>query len=87
MSATKSPKTRTKSGEILTARGCKIKLHSAEEIRAEMARVYREARTGRLASDQATRLVYILGQIAKVHELGIIESRFTALEQIAKVDN
>lgn len=57
-----------------------IKLTNADEIRLEMVRVYREARTGKLEAQQATRLVYMLGEIRKAYETSVIERRITALE-------
>ena len=45
-----------------------------------MARVYRDAESGRRDSSEASKLVYILGQIGKVLELTEIERRLTLLE-------
>jgi hypothetical protein len=59
----------------------RINLSTAEDIRREMARVYREARAGAVDTTQASKLVYILSQITKAHELGVIEKRLTELEQ------
>jgi len=61
----------------------KINLSSCEDVRREMARIYREARTGKLPISDATRLSYILVQIIKVHELIVLEKRIDALEAIA----
>ena len=58
----------------------KINLSSCEDVRREMARIYREARTGKLPISDATRLSYILVQIIKVHELVVLEKRIDALE-------
>ena len=60
-----------------------IRLTTVDEIRVEMAKVYREARRGKLPTEEATRLVYVLTQIVKVHEMAVIERRIAALEQAA----
>ena len=82
--AKKPPASRAVTGEVLdpTPRGrsSPIKLTNADEIRLEMARVYREARAGKLEAQQATRLVYMLGEIRKAYETSVIERRITALE-------
>jgi len=58
-----------------------IKLASIEEIRREMARVYRDARTATTDTAVASRLVYILTSIAKMIEMGQLEKRMTELER------
>lgn len=58
-----------------------IKLATIEDCRREMARVYRDARTTRIDSQDASRLVYILSQIGKLIELSDIEKRLELLEK------
>lgn len=58
----------------------KAVLNSLDGVRREMARVYRDAEEGRRDTSEASKLVYILGQIGKVLELVEIESRLKALE-------
>lgn len=43
-------------------------LHTLEAIRVEMAKVYREARQGRMRSDDASRMSYMLQQLVRVIE-------------------
>ena len=43
----------------------KIKLNELEDVRREMARVYREARDGKMDASEAGRLAYILRQYRK----------------------
>ena len=62
----------------------KIKLSSVEDVRREMATIYREARTGRLDISEAGRLAYILTGIGKLIEVESIEKRLTALENHEK---
>lgn len=45
-----------------------------------MARVYREARGGTLDTSEGTRLIYMLSQIVKAYELGVLEKRLALLE-------
>ena len=80
MSAEFSAETLAVEGEYLQATPAKINLSNAENIRQEMARVYREARTRQLDAADATKLIYMLGHILKAHELGVIEARLNILE-------
>jgi len=57
-----------------------IKLATIDDCRREMARVYRDARTARIDSQDASRFVYILSQIGKLIELSDIEKRLEILE-------
>lgn len=66
-------------GEYLPAPS-KVSLANPESIRQEMARVYREARGGKLDPADATKLVYMLSQIGKLYELTVIEARLQLLE-------
>ena len=67
-------------GEYLPVSPAKVNLSNPEHIRQEMARVYREARGGKIETQDATRLIYMLAQIAKAYELGVIEQRLQTLE-------
>lgn len=58
-----------------------VKLATIEDCRREMARVYRDARTGQSDTADASRLVYMLTSIAKMIEIGQLEERLTALEE------
>jgi len=60
----------------------RINLATSEDVRREMAKVYREARTGKLPISDATKLSYILTQILKAHELTVLESRIELLEKV-----
>ena len=70
-------------GETPTPRGAApIRLATAEDIRVEMAKVYRQAKRGQIATEVATRLVYILGELRKAHELTVLEAQVTQLEKL-----
>lgn len=65
---------------LAVVRNHPIKLGTPDEIRLEMARVYREMRSGNLESQRATRLVYVLGELRKAYETCVLERRINALE-------
>lgn len=58
-----------------------LKLDTLRSIRDELGRVYREARTAKLATQDATRLAYLLGQLRETVVLIDLESRLAALEE------
>ena len=58
----------------------KAQLDRLEGVRREMSRVYRDMESGKRDSQDGSRLVYVLTQIAKVLELTEIERRVDALE-------
>ena len=58
----------------------RLDLKTIDDIRLEMARVYREMRGNSIEAQQGTRLVYVLSQIGKLIELHEIERRIAALE-------
>ncbi len=57
-----------------------LKLATIEDCRREMAKVYRDAKTGKTETADASRLVYMLTAIAKLIETGQLEQRLAALE-------
>ena len=59
----------------------KIKLNALEDVRREMASVYREARAGRMDASEAGRLAYILTGIGKLIEATEIEKRLAQMER------
>ncbi len=65
---------------VPTPRRRKAQLDRLEGVRVEMSRVYRDMESGRRDSQDGSRLVYVLTQIAKVLELTEIERRLTTLE-------
>ena len=58
----------------------RINLATSDDVRREMAKVYRESRGGKIATSEATRMVYMLTQILKAHEVHVIEQKLLALE-------
>ena len=69
-------------GQVLSAAPTpQIKLATIEDCRREIARVYRDARTAKIDTSEASRLVYMLSQIGKLIETGQLEQRLIELEQ------
>ena len=58
-----------------------IHLKTADDVRLEMGKVYREMRGNRMDMADGTKLVYVLAQIGKVIELNEIEKRIELLER------
>ena len=61
-----------------------INLHDLEAVRREMARVYRDMRGGKIDAQDGTRLVYVLAQIGKLHEIVEVEGRIVELERLTR---
>jgi hypothetical protein len=59
----------------------KAELDRLEGVRREMSRVYRDMESGKRDSQDESRLVCVLTQIAKVLELTEIERCLTAIEE------
>jgi len=60
----------------------RIDLKIIDDIRLEMARVYRDMRSQKIPTSDGTRLVYVLSQIGKILETLEIEKRISDLEAI-----
>lgn len=58
----------------------RINLSTSEDIRREMARVYRETRSNKILPTNGTKLVYMLINILKAYEVTELEKRLTDLE-------
>lgn len=57
------------------------RLGTVREIRREMATVYRQARHGRITTQEATRLTFCLVQMVKTFELEALQQRLAVLEE------
>lgn len=55
-------------------------LRNVHEVRAELCKIYREARGQKLSVDHASKFCFILTQIAKVMETSELTKRIEALE-------
>jgi len=76
-----SPEGRAVAGELLPATRGKMRLNTAEQVRIEMAKVYREMRRGQLDVGKGCKYIYALGQIGKQIETGMIEKQLEQLEK------
>ena len=83
MSSRETKRPKVIEGEVIMADPTphQIKLVTAADCKREMARVYRDARTGRLDVQDGTRLVYMLAQVGKMIELNEFEKRIELLEK------
>lgn len=66
--------------EVLEDPTPRINLATSEDIRREMAKVYRETRCNKILPANGTKLVYMLINILKAYEVNEIEKRLTDLE-------
>ena len=68
-----------KSGKVLPSpKG--IKLKTIDDVRVEMASVYRGMKSGSIESSDGTKFIYALGAIGKMIEIHDIEKRIELLE-------
>ena len=68
--------------EVLEDPTPRINLSTSEDIRREMAKVYRETRCNKILPSNGTKLVYILVNILKAYEVTEIEKRLADLELV-----
>jgi hypothetical protein len=59
----------------------RCQLDTANDVKKELAKLYREARSGLVATSDATKLGWLLGEIRKTIETSDIESRIEQLEK------
>ena len=59
----------------------KIDLRNAEAIRRELGAVYRDARSGRIPTQDATRLGYLLNLLRMAVETGELQARIEQIER------
>ena len=60
----------------------RIDLKTIDDLRVEMARVYRDMRAGQIETADGTKLAYVLAQLGKLIEAGELEKRLEALEGV-----
>lgn len=69
------------SGDVLPTRAKKIDLATIDDVRLEMASIYRSMKSGSIETSDGTKLVYVLGAIGKMIEIHDIEKRIEILEK------
>ncbi len=62
----------------------RAKLDTMQDIRREMAKLYRESRSGVLDVQDATKLTWMLQAVGKVIEGSDLEKRIEKLEELKK---
>ena len=60
-------------------------LETLPDVRREMARVYRHMRHGRIDTQDATRMIYVLTQIAKIIQTTELDARIEAVERALRM--
>jgi len=68
------------STELIDGPTPRINLSTSEDIRREMAKVYRETRCNKIMPSNGTKLVFMLMSILKAYEVTELEKRLTDLE-------
>ena len=58
----------------------RVDLATIDDVRLEMAKVYREMKSGDIPTQDGTRLTYVLSQIGKLIEAHELQGRVDALE-------
>ena len=77
----KSPLTIDNSNGRATPTLVKIDLKSIDDVRLEMAKIYREMRNQKIDAADGTKLIYVLSQIGKMIEIHDIEKRINLIEE------
>jgi hypothetical protein len=67
--------------EVLSPSPRFIRLTTIDDARAEMARVYRDMRAGKIPMEDGTKLVYVLSQVGRLSEVVLIEKRVKQMQQ------
>ena len=80
LSVTQSAVTVENASGKVVATPKKIDLSTINDVRLEMASLYRAMKAGNVEASDGSRLVYVLGQIGKMIELHDIEKRVDQLE-------
>jgi hypothetical protein len=79
-SYTKHLPTSQDSTEVLEDPSPRINLSTSEDIRREMAKVYRETRCNKIIPTNGTKLVFMLMSILRAYEVSEMEKRLSDLE-------
>lgn len=59
----------------------RCRLDTADDVRRELAKLYRETRSGLIEPQDSTKMGWLLGEVRKAIETTTIEARLSALEQ------
>jgi hypothetical protein len=81
LSVTPSPVTVENASGKVVATPKKIDLSTINDVRLEMASVYRGMRSGSIETSDGSRLVYVLTQVGKMIEMHDLELKIKLLEE------
>lgn len=62
----------------------RIPLRNADDVRRELAKLYRQMKAGEIAPADGTKLAYVLNLLRQAIETGELETRIAALESQAQ---
>ncbi|MEN2386204.1 hypothetical protein [Comamonas sp. A7-5] len=62
----------------------RIPLRSADDVRRELARLYRQMKSKEISAADGTKLAYVLNLLRQAIETGELETRIAALESQAQ---
>lgn len=80
-----SPLTPTRgAAKPLRRKAFRAKLNTVRDVQNQIARLYREARSGTIKVEDASRLANVLAILGRMIEGGEVEDRIAALEANAK---
>jgi hypothetical protein len=68
-------------GRMLSPTPTKIDLRDSHAIRRELGAVYRDMRSGRIETQEGTRLAYVLDMIRKAYESAVLQDRIESMER------
>ena len=68
-------------GKLLCPTPTKIDLRDSHAIRRELGAVYRDMRSGRIETQEGTRLAYVLDMIRKAYETAVLQDRIESMER------
>ena len=68
-------------GRLLSPTPSKIDLRDSHAIRRELGAVYRDMRSGRIETQEGTRLAYVLDMIRKAYETAVLQERIESMER------
>lgn len=68
-------------GNLLIPTPTKIDLRDGHAIRRELGSVYRDMRSGRIETQEGTRLAYVLDMIRKAYETAVLQDRIDFMER------
>jgi hypothetical protein len=77
----REPGTFDQEGRALDPTPPKIDLRDAHAIRRELGSVYRDARAGRIQTQDATKFAYILDLLRRAYETAVMQDRLELLER------